>query len=51
MPRLKHTVPKYCLHKASGQAFVTINGRERYLGKYGSPESQIRYKQLVVEWT
>ena len=39
MPRLKNKPPRYCLHKASGQAVVWFDGRERYLGKYGSPES------------
>jgi hypothetical protein len=41
MPR----TPKYCHHKASGQAYVTINGRERCLGKHGSPEWS--YPKLV----
>lgn len=32
MPRLTQAVPKYRKHKASGQAFVGINGRRHYLG-------------------
>ncbi len=28
MPRLTVRVPKYSLHKASGQAVVTLNGRD-----------------------
>jgi hypothetical protein len=32
MPRLIHAPPKYRKHKASGQAVVTINGRDHYLG-------------------
>jgi len=28
-------VPKYRLHKASGQALVQIDGRRIYLGKHG----------------
>ena len=29
-------IPSYRLHKPSGQAVVTINGRDIYLGKYNS---------------
>ena len=29
-------VPKYRHHKGSGQAFVQLNGRRQYLGKYGT---------------
>ena len=31
MPKLKNKVPSYGLHKASGQAVVTPNGRDIYL--------------------
>jgi hypothetical protein len=50
MPRLKYKAPTYCRHKSSGQAVVTCHGRDHYLGKYGSPESIEKYKQLVAEW-
>lgn len=50
MPELKNRPPKYRLHQASGHAIVTLRGRDHYLGKYGSPESEARYKQLVAEW-
>ena len=43
-------VPKYGIHKASGQARVYINGDEHYLGKYGSPESHIEYQRRIAEW-
>ena len=33
--------PSYCLHKASGCAVVRIDGRNRYLGPHGSPESHV----------
>ncbi len=36
-------IPRYCRHKGTGQAYVTIDGRERYLGPYGSPESREEY--------
>ena len=50
MPRLKNRPPKYYLHKRSGSAVVRINGREVYLGKYGSPESHERYAEALAEW-
>ena len=43
-------VPKYCLHKATGQARVFIEGRGIYLGKHGSPESHAKYNRLVAEY-
>ncbi|MEZ5939772.1 MAG: hypothetical protein R3C18_00170 [Planctomycetaceae bacterium] len=36
-------VPKYALHKATGQARVRIDGKDIWLGKYGTPESMERY--------
>jgi integrase len=51
MPRLSSSsVPKYSRHKASGQAVVTIQGRDHYLGPYRSPASKAKYNQLVGEW-
>lgn len=48
MPQPK-AVPAYKLHKATGQARVIIDGRHRYLGPFGSPESFERYARLVAE--
>jgi integrase len=42
--------PSYRHHKPSGQAVVTVEGKDRYLGKYGSPESKKAYKRLMLEW-
>lgn len=42
--------PSYLLHKPTGQARVRVNGRDHYLGEYGSPESRERYDDLVAEW-
>ena len=39
MPKLTNRVPKYCRHKASGQAVVTFQGKDYYLGKWKSRES------------
>ncbi|MCH7988934.1 MAG: hypothetical protein IID46_07255 [Planctomycetes bacterium] len=42
--------PKYRFHKPSGQAVVTLDGRDFYLGKHGSAESQSEYDRLIAEW-
>lgn len=42
--------PKYQLHKPSGQARVWLRGRYRYLGIYGTQESQRAYQQALDEW-
>lgn len=42
--------PKYRRHKAKGLALVTINGRDIYLGKYGSESSKQEYRRLVAEY-
>jgi integrase len=44
-PRL----PSYRKH-SSGQARVTLNGKDKLLGPYGSPESKQEYKKVVAEW-
>jgi integrase len=50
MPRLSQARPKYRKHKASGQAVVTLNGRDHYLGPYGSRASRTLYDRLTSEW-
>ncbi len=47
-------VPKYRLHKPTGQAVATFpmpGGKRKdfYLGKYGTPESRKAYTRLVAE--
>jgi integrase len=42
--------PSYRLHKPSGQAVVTFNGRDHYLGRFGSACSRAEYDRLVAEW-
>jgi integrase len=49
MARPRNPVPKYTLHKSSGQARVCIGGREVYLGAYDSPASREAYARLVAE--
>ena len=50
MPRLTRKIPAYRLHKARNLAVVTLDGRNHYLGSYGSPESRKEYDRLVGEW-
>jgi integrase len=50
MPRLASRPPKYCRHKGTGLACVYVNGREKYLGAYNSPESKQAYREFVAEW-
>ena len=50
MPKLTHRLPKYRLHKASGQAVVTLNGSDHYLGNHGSEASKNAYHRKVSEW-
>ncbi|MCA9215683.1 MAG: site-specific integrase [Planctomycetales bacterium] len=49
MPR-KPRFPSYRLHKPSGQAVVTINGRDFYLGVFDSEQSKACYEKLIAEW-
>jgi integrase len=50
MPKLVRTPPKYRHNKTTGRAVVTINGKDRYLGKYGSKESRAEYARIIAEW-
>jgi integrase len=43
-------LPKYRLHKGSGQAVVTLSGRDFYLGPYHSSTSRTEYDRLTAEW-
>jgi hypothetical protein len=49
MPGRPGKIPSYCRHKASGQAVVRINGKDVYLGRYGTPESYENYHRLIAE--
>lgn len=46
--RPRSIIPSYRLHKASGQAVVTIRGQTHYLGRFDSPESRRKYGELLV---
>lgn len=47
---MKRRIPKYSLHKASGQARVRIDGHTFYLGEHDSPESHRKYDELIAKW-
>jgi hypothetical protein len=51
MPKLKEgQLPSYRLHKQSGQAIVSLNGRDFLLGEHGSAASKQEYRRLTAEW-
>jgi hypothetical protein len=53
MPTAMHRSPRtpsYRLHRPTGQAVVTLSGRDFYLGKYGTSESRAEYDRLTAEW-
>ncbi len=41
--------PSYRLHRPSGQAVVTLNNRDLYLGEYDTPESHTEYDRVIAE--
>jgi integrase len=43
-------IPSYRRHKASGQAVVTLNGVDHYLGRYNSAGSKVEYDRVINEW-
>jgi integrase len=50
MPRLLKAVPSYRKHRATGQAVVTLNGRDFYLGPHGTKVSKAEYDRIIGEW-
>ncbi len=53
MPKLVSAVPKYRKKTRPGsapQAVSTINGRDHYLGLYGSKASRLEYDRLINQW-
>ena len=46
----RRRIPKYRLHKPSGQAVVTLSGRDIYLGPHGSRTSRDIYDRAIAEW-
>src|SRR4051812_29019324 len=50
MPRLTNRNPSYRRHRASGQAVVTLNGQDVYLGPHGTAASKREYDRVIGEW-
>jgi integrase len=50
MPTLVHRPPKLRRHRSSGQAVVTLDGRDFYLGPWRSRAACIEYDRLIGEW-
>ena len=50
MPQLVRSLPKYRKHRASGQAVVTLNGKDHYLGPHGAKTSRLNYDRVIGEW-
>jgi hypothetical protein len=49
MPSSAFRIPSYRLHKLSGRAVVTLEGRDFYVGRYGSLESRADYDRIFAE--
>lgn len=47
-PGLK--IPSYRRHRPTGQAVVTLSGRDIYLGPHGTKASKAEYDRLIGEW-
>jgi integrase len=50
MPRRTTTPPSLCHHKATNRAYVKLDGRRHYLGKWSSREAESAYKRFCREW-
>src|SRR5271157_363513 len=48
--RRRKRLPSYRLHKPTGQAVVTLNGKDYYLGRHGTQMSKDAYDRLTAEW-
>ena len=49
MPR-KKSVPQLVHHKPSGQGRLRLNGKDIYLGKYGTDECDAAYEGAIAEY-
>jgi hypothetical protein len=50
MPTTQVRIPKLCKHKATGQAVVRLDGKDHYLGKFGTAAAMAAYERLIAEW-
>ena len=44
------SLPKYRKHKRSGQAIVTLSGKDFYLGPHSTTASKLEYDRVIGEW-
>ena len=47
---LRRRIPSYRCYKPKNLGLVVLDGKQHYLGRYGSPESLAEYHRLVQEW-
>ena len=50
IPTKPRKIPELRHHKGSGQGYVEIAGRSIYLGRFGEPETEAKYHQIIAEW-
>jgi len=43
-------VPSHRRHKPTGQAVVTLSGKDYYLGRWNTKASRAEYDRLIGEW-
>jgi hypothetical protein len=48
--RKSGSLPTYRHHRSSGQALVTIDGDDVYLGVYDTPASKAEYARVIAEF-
>jgi hypothetical protein len=48
--RRRKRLPSYRPHEPTGQAVVTLNGKDYYLGRHGTQMSKDAYDRLMAEW-
>jgi len=50
MSKVASPWPRYRHHKPTGQAVVTLSGRDHYLGLHDTLASHLEYQRLLAEW-
>jgi integrase len=46
----RRRIPSYRCYKPKNLGLVVLDGKQHYLGRYGSPESLAEYNRLIQEW-
>jgi hypothetical protein len=49
MPDRSPCIPKYRRYRPKDLAVVRIDGRDHYLGEFGSDESKEHYRRLIAD--